>query len=67
LRGDEIPVAAQIVGIVDVYDALTTDRSYRAAMTHDAAMAEIESCRSWWSETVYDAFVTSVEPANSYL
>ena len=35
LRGDEIPLAAQIIGIVDVYDALTTTRSYRPAMTHD--------------------------------
>ena len=56
LRGEEIPVAAQIVGIVDVYDALTTARSYRPAVSHDAAMAEIERCRSWWSERVYTAF-----------
>jgi putative nucleotidyltransferase with HDIG domain len=57
LRGEEIPVAAQIVGIVDVYDALTTARSYRPAMAHEAAMAEIERCRSWWSEAVFEAFV----------
>lgn len=56
LRGEEIPVAAQIVGIVDVYDALTTARSYRPALPHDAAMAEIDRCRSWWSESVYAAF-----------
>jgi putative nucleotidyltransferase with HDIG domain len=57
LRGDEIPVAAQIVGIVDVYDALTTARSYRPALPHEAAMAEIERCRSWWSVNVYRAFI----------
>ncbi|MFN2571146.1 MAG: HD domain-containing phosphohydrolase [Gemmatimonadales bacterium] len=56
LQGDEIPVAAQVVGIVDVYDALTTARSYRPAMSHDAAMTEIERCRSWWSAPVYEAF-----------
>jgi putative nucleotidyltransferase with HDIG domain len=60
LRGDEIPVAAQIVGIVDVYDALTTARSYRPAMSHEAAMTEIERCRGWWSEAVYDAFTATV-------
>ena len=60
LRGEEIPVAAQIVGIVDVYDALTTARSYRPAMSHEAAMVEIEKCRGRWSEAVYDAFVNSV-------
>ncbi|HEY3221063.1 MAG TPA: HD domain-containing phosphohydrolase [Gemmatimonadales bacterium] len=56
LRGDDIPLSAQIVGIVDVYDALTTKRSYRAAMSHEAAMAEIERCRGWWSDAVYAAF-----------
>jgi putative nucleotidyltransferase with HDIG domain len=57
LRGDEIPVAAQIVGIVDVYDALTTERSYRPALPHEAAIAEIEKCRGWWSAPVYEAFL----------
>ena len=61
LRGDEIPVAAQIVGIVDVYDALTTVRSYRPAMTREAALLEIEKCRSWWAPAVYDAFVTAAK------
>ncbi len=59
LRGDEIPVSAQIVGIVDVYDALTTARSYRPAMPHATALREIEKCRGWWSEPVYKAFVSS--------
>src|SRR5881394_2283278 len=45
LRGDEIPVAAQIVGIVDVYDAITTARSYRPAVSHEDAMAEIARYR----------------------
>ena len=31
LRGDEVPLLAQIVGVVDVYDALTSARSYRPA------------------------------------
>ena len=55
LRGDEIPLAAQIVGIVDVYDALTTTRSYRPAMSHEAAVAEITRCKHWWSEAVFAA------------
>src|SRR6266705_3033599 len=60
LRGDEIPVSAQVVGIVDVFDALTTDRAYRPALSFDAALAEIERCRGWWSEAVYDAFRASL-------
>ena len=37
LQGDEIPLLAQIVAVVDVFDALTTNRPYRAAMTAKAA------------------------------
>ena len=37
LRGDEVPVLAQIVSIVDVYDALTSQRPYREAWTPEAA------------------------------
>ena len=37
LRGGDIPLLAQIVGIVDVFDALTTERPYRGAMTNEAA------------------------------
>jgi putative nucleotidyltransferase with HDIG domain len=57
LRGDEIPLSAQIVGIVDVYDALTTTRSYRRAMTTEEALAEITKCRGSWSDRVFDAFI----------
>jgi putative nucleotidyltransferase with HDIG domain len=60
LLGDEIPVPAQIVGIVDVYDALTTTRSYRPALAHDVAVAEISRCRCWWSAPVFEAFMNSV-------
>jgi putative nucleotidyltransferase with HDIG domain len=56
LRGDDIPLSAQIVGIADVYDALTTTRSYRAAMTREAADAEMARCRGRWSAAVFEAF-----------
>ncbi len=39
LAGDAIPRVARMVCIADVYDALTSERSYKQAMTHDAAMA----------------------------
>jgi putative nucleotidyltransferase with HDIG domain len=60
LIGDQIPLSAQIVGIVDVYDALTTTRSYRTAMSTAAALAEIERCRSSWSAPVYNAFLRAL-------
>jgi len=58
LRGDEIPLSAQIVGIVDVFDALTTTRAYRGAMSVEQAVAEIARCRSAWTPEVFDAFLS---------
>jgi putative two-component system response regulator len=43
LAGEAIPLLAQITGIVDVYDALTTARVYRAALTPDTAVAYLEA------------------------
>jgi putative nucleotidyltransferase with HDIG domain len=60
LRGEQIPLAAQVIGIVDVYDALTTTRSYRAALPRADALAEMEHCRAWWRPEVFAAFMGSV-------
>lgn len=44
IKADEIPLACRILSIVDAYDAMTNDRPYRKAMTHEAAIGEIERC-----------------------
>src|SRR5436309_5562143 len=41
LRGEEIPLAARIFAVADVYDALTSDRPYRKAWPKDKALASI--------------------------
>jgi len=41
LRGDEIPLGAQIVSIVDSYAAMTSDRPYRKALPHDEAVSNL--------------------------
>jgi putative nucleotidyltransferase with HDIG domain len=57
LRGDEIPINAQIICIVDVFDALTTTRSYRPALSRGEALVKIEESRGWWRPDVYQAFL----------
>ena len=41
LMADKIPLEARIFSIVDAYDAMTSDRPYRLAMSHEEAMAEV--------------------------
>jgi diguanylate cyclase (GGDEF)-like protein/putative nucleotidyltransferase with HDIG domain len=43
IAGDDIPVVARILTVADVYDALTSVRSYKRAMTHDEAMGIMRS------------------------
>ena len=43
LKGDEIPIAAQVVSVGDVYDALTNERVYKKAVPHEEAMAMIKN------------------------
>lgn len=43
--GTDIPLAARIVAIADAYDAMTTDRPYRRALSPEAAMAELRHQR----------------------
>ena len=41
LKGEEIPISAQVVSIADVYDALTSERCYKKAFDHDTAIKMI--------------------------
>ena len=43
LRGSDIPLGARIVAIADAYDAMVSDRPYRAAVSHDAALTELRT------------------------
>ena len=59
LAGDEIPVAARILAVADAYEAMTTDRVYKAAIDHDAARAELLRCAgAQFDGEVVDAFVS---------
>ena len=62
LRGADVPLLAQIIGVVDVFDALTSDRPYRAAMTRDDACAVLrdEVRRGWRDAGLVEAFLSAV-------
>jgi len=62
LRGEDIPLLAQIIGIVDVYDAMTTDRPYRRSTTPSAACDELrrETKRGRHRRDLVDAFISLV-------
>lgn len=67
LKGDAIPLLAHIMGIVDVYDAITTTRPYKAAASRERACDELmdEVRQGWRRRDLVDAFVslTLEEPA----
>jgi putative nucleotidyltransferase with HDIG domain len=57
LAGELIPLEACVVGLADAWDAMTTDRPYRVALTLEEAAAELRNCRgSQFSPSVVDAF-----------
>jgi putative two-component system response regulator len=59
LSGDEIPLLAQIVAVVDVFDALTTTRPYRKAMTAQVAYDILlsDAASGWCPATLAQTFV----------
>jgi len=58
LSGEEIPLAARILQLADVYDALTTDRPYRTAVPSEVALAMMdeESRLGWWDHEFFAEF-----------
>jgi putative nucleotidyltransferase with HDIG domain len=44
LSGSQVPLAGLIIGLADVFDAMTSDRTYRKALSLETALAEIKRC-----------------------
>lgn len=63
LRGDAIPLLAQIIGLVDVYEAVTTHRSYRTALSMEEAIDILwgQTARGWRRRDLVQEFVAIVE------
>ncbi len=56
LRGEDIPVECRIISIADTYDAMTNDRPYRKALSHEVAKAELLKCAG----TQFDAKLVGI-------
>ena len=66
LKGVEIPLECRILAIVDAYDAMTSNRPYRKALSHEEALAELKR----WEGTQFDPqlvakFINSLENINA--
>jgi cyclic di-GMP phosphodiesterase len=60
LKGEEIPLLARVLSVVDVYDALTTERPYKPALSPDYAVRELreEAAKGWKFEALVEEFAT---------
>jgi putative two-component system response regulator len=58
LRGDAIPITARVLQIVDVYDALTTERPYKKAFSASDAIKTMreEVAKGWWDRSIFAEF-----------
>src|SRR5271157_154299 len=58
LKGDQIPLTARIMTVVDIYDAFTTDRPYRCASSTEKALElmQQEVQKGWWDPYVFSEF-----------
>jgi putative two-component system response regulator len=58
LVGDAIPIGAQIIAVVDAYDAMMTNRPYRRALSAEESIEELRAGRgTQFSPTVLDVFL----------
>ncbi len=62
LMGENIPLLGRIVAVADTYDAMTSDRSYRKALPHDIAVAELERCSGvQFDPAIVEVFLHRIE------
>lgn len=57
LKGEDIPLSARIVSLADIYDALTSDRSYRKQLTHEEAIGVMEQEKKNFDPRIWKVFI----------
>jgi HD-GYP domain-containing protein (c-di-GMP phosphodiesterase class II) len=61
LKGERIPLGARIIAVADAFDAMTSDRVYRAALSTDEALAELRKGRgTQFDPQIVDLFETAI-------
>ena len=61
--GDNIPLGARIIAVADSFDAMTSDRPYRAALSEEGSIAELKRCKSTqFDPLVVDTFLKIISP-----
>jgi putative two-component system response regulator len=66
LRGDQIPLEARIVAVVDAFDAMTTDRAYRRPRSAAEAVQELRRCAgAHFDPAVVDAFLATYDDGST--
>jgi len=62
LKAEAIPLLGRIIAVGDTYDAMTTDRAYRQALPHEAAVAELRRCAgTQFDPKLVEAFLREIE------
>jgi putative nucleotidyltransferase with HDIG domain len=64
LKGEEIPLSARLFAVVDVFDAMTSDRSYRAALAREEAVRYLKFQRGrHFDPAIVDLFLSQIDEA----
>lgn len=68
LKGEEIPLGSRILAVADTYDAMTSDRPYRKALSHDVAIAELIKCSgTQFDPDIVQAFLKTRSGSTGYI
>jgi putative two-component system response regulator len=67
LAGEDIPEVARIIAVADTYDAMTSNRSYRKALSQETVRVEIENCKgSQFDPRFADVMLEMIDEDTSY-
>lgn len=68
LNGEGIPLLARIVAVADAWDAMTSNRVYRAGMNEQTALAVLEKEKNWgqWDPYLIEEFIKVILKENDY-